>query len=246
MLTVQDLHDRAGKPDLSHWNAAEAFTVMEAAILTAGADPLEYTDIEALKRRGHPNWKNAAIILRGMCESICTDQLNVLEVWRWASEQFDSRKLDPSEVFMLTINESEGINPNYSRLSRKALFTWYEKKGYLRAKSLAPVSVLPPVKHAGGEILDVDFKAASTVLALPAFLDPAHEFSAVELRAANEAWLSVVENGDPKLAGSAVKAKLRKFLDDHHEYQSLSNEAKSRVCTVSNWNKKGGATPTPD
>lgn len=246
MLTVQDLHERAGKPDLSHWNATEAFSVMEAAILTAGADPLDYADIEALRLRNHPNWKNAAIILRGMRESICTDQLNALEIWRWANENFESRKLEFDEIFMLTINDSDGINPHYSRLSRKALFTWYEKKGYLRLKPAATLPAVTRVKHAEGEILDVDFKAASKVLVLPAFLDPGHEFSAIELRAANEAWLSVVENGDPKLAGSAVKAKLRKFLDDHHEYQSLSNEAKSRVCTVSNWNKKGGATPTPD
>lgn len=92
-------------------------------------------------------------------------------------------------------------------MSRKALFPWYEKKGCLRTKSLAVLVPPARINQKDREILDVDFKAAPQIFALPAFLDPQHEFSAIELRAANDAWLQTSQRNLEAFLGLAMKAQ---------------------------------------
>lgn len=67
-------------------------------------------------------------------------------------------------------------------------------------------------------------------------MSPAHPCYAEELDWALQAWHTVANTqgkGKPK-------ARILKWLDEHAPH--LSNDAKERIATVANWDKKGGAT----
>ncbi|MDR6203465.1 hypothetical protein [Paraburkholderia graminis] len=82
MITLKELHKRAGNPDLDHWTGAAVFSLQEAALLTVGADPLEWPSVGHLKTHEHPNWRYAAIGLRTLCHEVCTGEVARADVTR--------------------------------------------------------------------------------------------------------------------------------------------------------------------
>lgn len=75
-------------------------------------------------------------------------------------------------------------------------------------------------------------------------LDPSSPLYPQELAIALAAWRAVTSNGQAAPDGVAAKAALMNWLGE--AYPGLGKDAKERVATVANWNKRGGATRTPD
>ena len=64
----------------------------------------------------------------------------------------------------------------------------------------------------------------------------------LEIRIAIEAY-DAVRHDEKALAGKSPKAALRAWLKSHQS--TLSEEARERIATMSNWGPKGGAPKTP-
>ncbi|WP_186123801.1 hypothetical protein [Burkholderia gladioli] len=65
-----------------------------------------------------------------------------------------------------------------------------------------------------------------------------------ELAIAAAAWVDVTSNGQSAPEGVAAKAAITNWLNAN--YPGLPEGARDRISTVANWNKKGGATRTPE
>ncbi|MBY4833669.1 hypothetical protein [Burkholderia dolosa] len=75
-------------------------------------------------------------------------------------------------------------------------------------------------------------------------MDPSSPLYPQELAIALTAWQAVTSNGQVAPDGVAAKTALMNWLGD--AYPSLGKDAKNRIATVANWNKRGGATRIPD
>ncbi|MCF1367334.1 hypothetical protein LH704_11770 [Burkholderia cenocepacia] len=75
-------------------------------------------------------------------------------------------------------------------------------------------------------------------------LDPSSPLYPQELAIALAAWRAVTSNGQVAPDGVAAKTALMTWLGD--AYPALGKDAKDRIATVANWNKRGGATRTPE
>ncbi|QTO42169.1 hypothetical protein [Burkholderia latens] len=86
--------------------------------------------------------------------------------------------------------------------------------------------------------------SSDSATSTPAFLDPACPVYPQELAIAIAAWEAVTSNGRAAPDGVAAKTAIMSWLSS--AYPGLGKEAKERIAVVANWNKRGGATRTPD
>lgn len=77
-----------------------------------------------------------------------------------------------------------------------------------------------------------------------ALFDPDDSLYPQELAIALAAWEAVTEKGRTAPVGVAAKTALITWLNS--AYPMLGKDAKDRIATVANWNKRGGATRTPE
>ncbi|WP_321951922.1 hypothetical protein [Paraburkholderia bannensis] len=77
-----------------------------------------------------------------------------------------------------------------------------------------------------------------------AYLDANSPLYPQELAIAVAAWEAVTSQGKTAPDGVAAKAALMNWLNAN--YPALPEGAKDRISTVANWNKRGGATRTPE
>jgi hypothetical protein len=258
MLSIKELHQRAGNLDLSHWNAAETFSLIEAALLSIGLDPLDSdkwdrlpkldraqnTELELLQKIGHPNWKYGMLLLRSLKEGVCTGEIKCIEIivkdnvkafGNWVPIRVD--------VLDLSAGLADDLHEGMTKITRKALYDWYRRKGLLSKPTPSHYALTKNSEINASGMITID--AQPLLLAAPSYLDPDNPLSPIELRASVTAWEIVTTEGGAE-SGKAIKDRLRAALEAHVEYKHLSNDAKSRICTVTNWNKKGGAPKTPE
>lgn len=234
-------------PDLSDWRFVEVWTLEEAAMLWAAIDPMAHQG-ERLAELAHQidqtQHKKALLFLRAAIEAVCAGTLSFTEAW----EEFDdpmngiwSKKVDfpdtPNPIHIL---------PHMTRVQQAAFLKWAQNKRIPSFRQSLRNARTTDVHHAKAVATLVPKPQQETVLLLakPSPLDKDHPCHAVELRAGFEAWEAVVSTGEHE-AGKSPKAAVMAVLDAHPEYSKLSNEAKTRISTVANWNKGGGATKTP-
>lgn len=234
-------------PDLKDWLNVEVWTVEEAAMLWAAIDPYEFPDARLVEIKSLINavqHRKAMICQRAILEAICSGTLPFSRSFElhWDYNQAEWEK----EVEFPDTPDPDKVMPHKTRITQAAFIKWAKSKGILSYRS--------EVKNSATKILQknvetVDYvdvqKPAVQLLTAPTYMDPEHPMSPEELRAANEAWHAVTKDGDPRDSGKAIRAAIRKYLDEHPRHSALSNEAKERICTVVNWNRKGGAPRTP-
>lgn len=221
-------------------------------MLWAAIDPMDYENRRLCELKGVIRvlqYKKAGTFQRAIAEAVCGGTLPFVRAW----ELHDDYQNGPweKEVDFPNLPDSNKIIHHMTRIAQAAFMKWVRSKKIPSYREF----VQKNQEHHGGMVTIVTepaaepvlMESANQVLALPgmSYLDPANPCSPQELRAATEAWAAVTGDGDPRIKGAAVRAALRKWLDAHLEYQGMSNEAKERICTVANWNKKGGATGTP-
>lgn len=241
-MTLDDL------PDLTEWLNVEIWTIEEAAMLWASIDPYDFpgtrlVEIKSLVRL--TQHRKATICQRAALEAVCAGTLPFAK----AIEMHDSFNGDwEKEVAFPDLPDPDKLIPHKTRITQAAFRKWAKSKNIHSYRSLILRSA---PKNAVNEATTVAYvespPQAVPLLAapLPAYMDPNHPMSADELRAGHDAWYAVTKDGDPRASGQAIRAAIRKYLDEHPEYGLFSNAAKERICTSANWNPKGGATPTP-
>jgi len=133
--TLKDLQAIAGFPNLNHWSIHSVYSVFEAALLTAGVDPLrfevmpEYERADAIYKEAGESWIWAASILKAMKQSICIGELRVETCWTSPQHMNDY----PSYVHQdeLTIDMVDAICIHKTMIARWSLKKWYKDKGFL-------------------------------------------------------------------------------------------------------------------
>ena len=233
-------------PDLSDWRYVEIWTLEEAAMLWAAIDPMEHSGKRLVELKADINpaqYRKALLFMRAATEAVCAGTLPFAEAWEESGDNYhgyDLRKVDFPEL-----PEPLKIAPHLTRVGQAAFMKWTNNKKilsyrqHLTQSSKSQVQLQATVQ---GEHQPTE--AVPLLLPMPAFLDPSHPLSPVELRAGVAVWEIVVSTGAHEKAKS-VKDAMRATLDAHPEYSSFSKEAKERVSAVANWNKVGGATKTP-
>jgi len=222
-------------------------------MLTAGADPLEWESVDQLKKRNHPNWRYAAICLRTLCHEVCTGEVKCIDVFVEEWDSYGNRMREHIELLNLTMAHAEQIDVSATRLTRKSLYDWYKRKGLMPDTAHSQ-----QVAHRKGMVIDalpvepqIVTATTSAPLLPPPYLDPHNPLSPPELRVAAEAWHAITAQGDPRERGQGVHDALVRWitenkteLQERHKVR-LGTKAVERIAIVTNWNKAGGAAPTP-
>lgn len=243
-----DLHEL---PDLSDWLLIEVWTVEEAAMLWAGIDPMEHAGIRLLdlKHAVTPlQYRKASAFQRAISEAVCGGTLPFVEAWEDCSDYNNSYD---KEVEFPELPQHSSIIYYKTRINQAAFMKWAQSKRMLsmrqHLKRVLPNQGSEGTRMVGDGYNTIEMQMPGQTLALPppSYLDANNPLSPAELRAAHDAWVAVTQDGNPKSSGTAVRAAMLRFLNSHPEHSSLGTAAKERICTVANWDKKGGATRTP-
>lgn len=241
-------------PDLSDWRYIEVWTVEEAALLWAAIDPMEHENLrlsEIKKFVRLVQYKKAGTFQRAIVEAVCGGTLPFSYATELITDIQNYGEWE-KEVEFPNLPDSRKLIPHKTKVTQAAFMKWVKGKNMPSYREFviknSPNIITTNTECPTETISEILFPVSTTqVIPLThGYLDSANPCSPQELRAASDAWNAITDGGDPRESGAAVKAAIRKYLDEHPEYNSLSNEAKVRVCTVSNWNKKGGPPKTPN
>lgn len=238
-------------PDLSDWRLVEVWTIEEAALLWAAINPMDH-----MGRRLHDlrpvlapaQYSKACIFQRAIIEGVCGGTLPFKSAWE---ERPDYQSSYEKEVEFPELPEPSYILPHMTRISQAAFIKWTQGKKMWSVRQQLQRVLPAQAQSRRSEVFDaentIEMQSPTKPLALPlpSYLDPTHPWSPAELVAAHDAWLAVTQDGNPKSSGTAVRAAMMKFLNTHPTHRTLGSAAKERICTVANWDKKGGATRTP-
>lgn len=253
LLTIHELHRRAGNIDLSHWNAAETFSLMEATLLTVGADPLEWqnADIDKLRNMDHVNWKYAALLLRSLKEGACNGEVTCIDIYiRSYTDNWNNWVPELVDVLNLTSGQSTDVLEDMTKINRKSLYDWYKKKGLIQTQNRSTSNTI----NKSSKIIEsspviIDDNPAQLALAPPSYLDPANPRYTAKLRAAVLAWEAVTE-APP---GRTAKQGLTQWLEENakelglaHPDGTLMKGAITEAAIIANWQQKGGSPKTPE
>lgn len=230
-------------PDLSDWRFVEVWTLEEAAMLWAAIDPLIHHGkrIAELQRAIHETqYRKALLYLRAATEAVCAGTLPFTEAWE--DHLDDQGNSWSNKIAFPKLPEPIRIAPQMTRVKQAAFIKWAQSKcipSYRRSLQLAQPTIdlhaMPEPQKVAESVL---------LLAKPSALDESHPCHSVELRAGIEVWEGVVATGAYE-RGKSPKTVLLEALDAHPRYSQLSTEAKTRISTVANWSKTGGAPKTP-
>jgi hypothetical protein len=238
-------------PDLSDWLLIEVWTIEEAAMLWAAVDPMEHVGVRLLDLKHvikSIQYRKASAFQRAIAEAVCGGSLSFVEAWE---EHYTSDYSYEKEIEFPDLPQHSSIIHYKTRINQAAFMKWAQsKKMWSMRQRLqrTPLNQIPsPYNKISDDenTLEMQVSGKTLVLAPPSYVDASHPLSPAELRAAHDAWVAVTQDGNPKSSGTAVRAAMLKFLNSHPEHSSLGSAAKERICTVANWDKKGGATRTP-
>lgn len=234
-------------PDLSDWRFIEVWTIEEAALVWAAINPMDHMNVRLHEMRGlvpSTQYAKACIYQRAIAEAVCGGTLSFVTAWE---ERPGYECVHEKEVSFPDLPESGYILHHMTRVSQAAFIKWAQSKKMwsLKQQQRLLESQNRHEDYDSRNTIEMELSKPSLALPAPIYLDSTHPLSAAELVAANEAWMAVTQDGNPKNSGTAVRAAMMKFLNSHPVHRALGGAAKDRICTVANWDKKGGATKTP-
>lgn len=161
MATLQELHNRVGNPDFSHWNPIKLFSIVEIGLLTTGIEPLEYSNllmyqvVEELKDKKPMNWQHALMLMRSLTEAICTHEIKSPCVFYEAEN--DSYAYHKEQA-TLGLDDINNIIWTGTKIHREELQKWLKRNGYfqptLKVTQNNPTTVLIPQHNYKTHALD--------------------------------------------------------------------------------------------
>ncbi len=154
--------------------------------------------------------------------TIKTIEKALIEVAESAPDELDA-DVSWVEAISFDFEDESGIDPYKTTVDTKKVARWFKQAG-----------------------MNHDFAVLEPEVAREDFLDPDHLRFAPELALAVHAWRGLLERDVGP--GGVLKA-IENWVREHPEVWqgkgSLGNDATGRIAKVANWNKVGGATPTP-
>ena len=223
-------------------------------MLWAAIDPMDHenTRLHELKSVLRLlQYKKAGTYQRAISEAVCAGTLSFVNAWE-LRDDYQNGPYDYEVTFPNLPNNNKIIH-HMTRVSQAAFMKWAKSKNIPSFRQYIQQTQQKSLQENIANSSDIELLADDEInpakmlaLAAPSYLDRTNPLSPAELRAAHDAWHAVTENGDPKASGASVKESIMKFLNAHDEYKSFSREAKLRISTVANYDKKGGAPKTPE
>ncbi|MDY7579443.1 hypothetical protein RGU70_14080 [Herbaspirillum sp. RTI4] len=243
-------------PDLSYWRYVEVWTVEEAAMIWAGINPLDHEGLRIsalVSKVPKIQHQNSKLFQRAISEAVCVGTLSFESAW----EDHEDYQNGPWEkkVEFPDLPDSHALIQHKTRIKQAAFLQWTKSKNIPSYRQILQKKdaqeyrqELQIERSAFLESRNIQPSPPNPILQLaaPAYMDANNPLSPLELRVATRAWEKVAKNGDPRANGKAVRAAIGEAMKNDPEYKSLSGEAIERIKTVSNWNKNGGATKTPE
>jgi hypothetical protein len=227
MNTLHDMHDKKGTPDLSHWRTVKIFTIAEASLLTAGFDPLEYSNhsdyhlFEDLRNNKPLHWQHVLMLIRSITEAICTHEIKSPYINVQCSD-INSTWDDVIEQAKISIDDAKDVIYTTTKIHRDELYKWLNKNGFIRSLSPQKDKHVTTVNNIEKTINNND-----------TLLLPQINYSTPAINAAiaviKEFWEDYNPNGDqPPPKQDYVKQWLS---DNHPEIESnILREAIDKIC----------------
>lgn len=140
MATLQELHERVGNPDLSHWKTRKMLTIAESALLTAGFDPLLYEEFSddqllyELRRYQPQNWQHASMLIKSISEAVCTSEIKAPRV---ILEYPYNQDWETKEQIEINIEDEPYLRTTLTKIHRDELFKWLKRNGYFDLPQVA-------------------------------------------------------------------------------------------------------------
>ena len=236
MTTIRELHERAGNPELSHWRTRRFYSLMDAAMLTCGIEPLLYagrseSDVIDNLKGGRPvNWEWALMISRSLAEQICmglikSQYILVLEYYNNGQNCWETQK----EQTSLSLSDSPHIYVTQTLINRDEHLKYLRSEGFLDVKTN-----LQPIRQSENQPVEV--------LALPSpqystpYMDCLQEV-------VKEFWYDYdPESGKPPPKKETVLEWLK---ENGHRWQLDSGRISSAIDTITRHPiaLKGGVKP---
>lgn len=146
--TIKQLHNDAFNPDLSHWSIHSVYSLLNAALLSAAIDPLNYDfyeddDVISSIRKSKPiNWQWAVSILIGLKQSVCLGELTAKKIVIKQSEYNGDISLSEMRQEDLTVDSIEYVCIFRTIITKQALITWYKEKGFIQNNRFHDIRLL--------------------------------------------------------------------------------------------------------
>lgn len=195
----------------SHWRMRNDFSINEAAALWIGKPPMEPWRDEFLDNEFSEEEKPIFLGIRELMAAAI------------AKGELSTR------VEVKVRGASEISRPDYDLtfVSRNALAAWAVSKEENPA-------------FLGKDIEKILLEAEAHDMTA-SYLNYDHPYYVDELAVAVRAWLALFENGKPMDTKKSFKQQVRIWLNADPKGRTLSCEARERIATLINPNKKGGA-----
>jgi hypothetical protein len=214
---------------LYHWRFHEEFTVVEAALIIAGADPKDYLDVLVERKKADNFFAFIPDGFEGYFSNIKNAVLSgrLKATIRYRAEQRYIAKTEQIKERRFVVNPE----PDWEITT---IFVEDLKK-WLISRNLKPEFFFD-------ECVD---KSASE----PDYMKPEHPRYSVKLAAAVKVWLAMEASN--LLAGKAVIPTLKNWLESRYlelgiTYKGKFSKTAIEDCAkVANWDQDGGATKTP-
>jgi hypothetical protein len=244
-------------PDLTDWQKVEVWTIDEAALLWAAIDPHEVRDShidfnESLRKQlfdtiDPEQERKAKIFRRAFIEGVCNGTLPFTKAFEM-HDDYDHGAWE-KEVTFPDLPDPDKLISSRVRVQQAAFMKWVKSKNIPSYRTLLTQSSLQEERAAMFKLHQHESQIKETApplqLPAPSLLSRGHPFAPSELIAANEIWEIVASDETIHTNGKSVKKNVLDAINNHPEHKGLGTEAKERICTVTNWNKKGGAPKTP-
>ena len=149
MATLKELHDLRGNPNFSHWNTVKLFSIAEASLLTAGLEPCEYNHLvdyelrQALLNEKPINWQHALMLIRSLIEAICTQEIKSPLIRIERSDYNNNCWLETMEQAKISLDDTNSIVANETKIHRDELHKWLRKNGYFEALQQNIITIEP-------------------------------------------------------------------------------------------------------
>ncbi|MDC4985107.1 hypothetical protein OHW15_03850 [Acinetobacter baumannii] len=135
MVTINELYQNAGNPDLTHWKDIKLLSIVEASLLTCAINPIDYeleynnNIVFALKNNKPINWMYCLMLMRALVEAIATQELKSPLILLERENEFGpySESIEQSRT---GIDDISYMSYSKTRIHREELKEWLKKRDY--------------------------------------------------------------------------------------------------------------------
>lgn len=135
MVTINELYQNAGNPNLTHWKDIKLLSIVEASLLTCAINPIDYelecnnNIVLALKSNRPTNWMYCLMLMRALVEAIATQELKSPLILLERENDFGFY-VESIEQSRTGIDDIIYMSYSRTRIHREELKEWLKKRDY--------------------------------------------------------------------------------------------------------------------